>query len=102
MIAAAPSGEATEYTACSSIRMRSATPKANAPPLPPSPITAQTMGTRSEAIVARLLAIARLTLDGRGLQLDEIERNPGLAACGNDCDVRDSSVQHRQFHAGQS
>src|SRR3954468_20231604 len=38
-IAAHPSGEITEYTEFSSIRTRSATPRASAPPEPPSPIT---------------------------------------------------------------
>ena len=39
------SGEITEYHAFSSISTRLPTPMASAPPLPPSPVTTQTIGT---------------------------------------------------------
>src|SRR5204862_32546 len=57
-IDAQPSGEITEYQACSCMSTRSARARASAPPLPPSPITALTTGTRSPASVRRLAAIA--------------------------------------------
>src|SRR5207253_1474843 len=53
---AQPSGEMTEYQACSCVRTRSAT--ASAPPLPPSPISAHTTGTPRPASAVRLAAIA--------------------------------------------
>ena len=57
-IEAQPSGEITEYTLFSSIKIESATPIPNAPPLPPSPITTDTIGTRNPNISAKFLAIA--------------------------------------------
>ena len=54
-IAAQPSGEITEYTACSSISTRSATASATAPPEPPSPMIAPTSGTA----ICRQVSIAR-------------------------------------------
>ena len=57
-IAAQPSGEITEYTECSNITTRSATPMASAPPDPPSPMTAVMIGVRSDAIARRFRAIA--------------------------------------------
>jgi len=43
------SGDATEYTACSSISTRSANASAKAPPDPPSPMTVATIGTPASA-----------------------------------------------------
>ena len=57
-IDAHPSGEITEYTLFSSIRTESATPIPNAPPLPPSPIITETIGTFRPNISARFLAMA--------------------------------------------
>ena len=55
---AKPSGESTEYTACSSMSTRLATPRARAPPLPPSPVTRAMVGTARELIRARHWAMA--------------------------------------------
>ena len=55
---AQPSGDITEYTLFSSIRTESATPIPNAPPLPPSPITTETIGTLRLNISDRFFAIA--------------------------------------------
>ena len=57
-IEAQPRGEITEYTECSSMRMRSVTPIASAPPEPPSPITIEIVGTLRPAIFSRQVAIA--------------------------------------------
>ena len=56
--AAHASGEATAYTAFSSISIRSAMPIASAPPEPPSPMITATTGVFNSAIVSRLSAIA--------------------------------------------
>ena len=53
------SGEMTEYHAFSSIQTRSATPMARAPPLPPSPVTTEMMGTRSWDMVMIASAMTR-------------------------------------------
>ena len=55
---AQPSGEMTEYTAFSKIHTWSATPRARAPPLPPSPMSTDTMGVRRPAIFTRFSAMA--------------------------------------------
>ena len=55
---AKPSGESTEYTACSCMATRSASASASAPPLPPSPTSTLTVGTRSPAMAYRLSAMA--------------------------------------------
>ena len=55
---AKPSGERTEYTAFSSISTRFPTPRARAPPLPPSPVNTDTTGTVSSLIIARVEAMA--------------------------------------------
>ena len=57
-IDAQPSGEMTEYTACSSMLTRSPIAIASAPPLPPSPVTVTMIGVRRLAISRRLYAIA--------------------------------------------
>src|SRR5438093_693546 len=57
-IAAQPSGEITEYTACSSISTRLPMPMASAPPLPPSPVTTAMIGVGSDAMRRRLRAMA--------------------------------------------
>ena len=53
-----PSGDSTEYIAFSSIQTSSATASANAPPLPPSPITTDRIGTFMDDISNRFLAMA--------------------------------------------
>ena len=53
-----PSGDSTEYTAFSSISTRLPTPRARAPPLPPSPVTTQITGTVRADISARVRAMA--------------------------------------------
>ena len=55
---AQPSGEITEYTAFSSIHTRSATDRARAPPLPPSPMRVVMMGVFRAIIPMRLAAMA--------------------------------------------
>ena len=57
-ILANPSGDSTEYIAFSSIQTSSATASANAPPLPPSPITTDRIGTFMDDISNRFLAMA--------------------------------------------
>ncbi len=52
------SGEMTEYHVFSNIKTRSPTPIPRAPPLAPSPITTQMIGTLSVAMTIRFLAIA--------------------------------------------
>lgn len=44
-ILANPSGDKTEHIAFSNIQISSVTPRARAPPLPPSPITIDIVGT---------------------------------------------------------
>ena len=56
--AAKPSGERTEYTAFSSMSTRLPTPRARAPPLPPSPVTTETIGTVRRLDRARVRAMA--------------------------------------------
>ena len=55
---AKPSGDRTEYTACSSMSTRLATARARAPPLPPSPVMMEMTGTVRELIRARHWAMA--------------------------------------------
>ena len=55
---AQPSGEITEYTAFSSIQTRSATARASAPPLPPSPINMEITGTQRVVISIKFSAMA--------------------------------------------
>ena len=55
---AKPSGDRTEYTACSSMSTRLATARAKAPPLPPSPVMTEMTGTVRELIRARHWAMA--------------------------------------------
>lgn len=57
-MAAKPSGERTEYTAFSSMSTRLPTPRARAPPLPPSPVTTETIGTVRRLDRARVRAMA--------------------------------------------
>jgi len=57
-IAAQPSGEITEYTACYSISTRLPMPMASAPPLPLSPVTTAMIGVGSDAMRRRLRAMA--------------------------------------------
>ena len=53
-----PSGDSTEYTACSCMATRSASASASAPPEPPSPNSTLTTGTRRPASASRLSAMA--------------------------------------------
>ena len=64
MMAAQLSGEITLYTAFSSINTMFATPKASAPPLPPSPMQTAITGTGSRAKIADqlLLGVAAFLL----------------------------------------
>ena len=55
---AKPSGDSTEYTACSCMATRSASASASAPPEPPSPNSTLTTGTRRPASASRLSAMA--------------------------------------------
>ena len=55
---AKPSGESTEYTACSCMATRLPTASAKAPPLPPSPRSTLTTGTVRPAMATRLSAMA--------------------------------------------
>ena len=55
---AQPSGEMTEYTAFSRIHTWSATARARAPPLPPSPTRMETMGVFRPDISSRFSAMA--------------------------------------------
>ena len=57
-ILANPSGDKIEYTAFSNMAILSPTAIANAPPLEPSPITIQIIGTSSFEISNKFLAIA--------------------------------------------
>ena len=57
-ILANPSGERTAYIPFSSIHTSSATARANAPPLPPSPINILMIGVFNLAISNKFLAIA--------------------------------------------
>ena len=57
-MADAPSGEITEKVAFSSMRMRSVTASASAPPLVPSPMTMDTVGAWACMSAARQFAIA--------------------------------------------
>jgi hypothetical protein len=57
-MAAKPSGERIAYTAFSSISTRLATPRANAPPLLPSPVIMLTTGVRRRLISSRFRAMA--------------------------------------------
>lgn len=67
-MAAKPSGERTEYTAFSSMSTRLPTPRARAPPLPPSPVTTETTGTVRRLDRARVRAMASRLAPGLGLQ----------------------------------
>ena len=50
-----------QNTECSSMTIRSVTPRPSAPPDPPSPITTDRMGTRKRAISRKFRAIASAT-----------------------------------------